>query len=55
MAIPMQIPPMAIRMHIRISSIRIMILVDFFIFIQSFQNEGGYLLNGWAKYNTRNL
>ena len=31
MAMPMLIPPMAIRMHMRISMIRIMIFVDFFI------------------------
>ena len=55
MAMPMVIPPIAIRMHIRISMIRMMIFVDFFISFQSFQNEVGQKLTGWHKYNTRNL
>ena len=54
-AIPMEIPPMAIRMHIRINMIRIMIFVDFFISFLSFQNESGHSMTGWHKYNTRNL
>ena len=37
MAIPMQMPPMAIRMHIRISRTRIMIFVDFFIIFNPFR------------------
>ena len=55
MAMPMQMPPMAIRTHIRISRIRMMIFVDFFILIQSFQNESGKRSTGWHKYNTRIL
>ena len=36
MAMPMLMPPMAIRMHIRISTIRMMIFVDFFMLCYPF-------------------
>jgi len=35
----MEIPPMAISMHIRINTIKIMILVDFFISLHPFRME----------------
>ena len=38
-AIPIEIPPMAISMHIRISTIRMMIFVDFFISLHPFRVE----------------
>ena len=38
-AIPMEIPPMAIRMHIRISTTKMMIFVDFFISLHPFRME----------------
>ena len=36
-AIPIEIPPIAIRMHIRISTTSMMIFVDFFIAIYPFK------------------
>ena len=39
MAMPMEIPPMAIRIHIRISKTRMMIFVDFFISVYPFRME----------------
>ena len=37
MAMPMHMPPMAIRTHIRISRTRMMIFVDFFIIFNPFR------------------
>jgi hypothetical protein len=39
MAIPMEIPPITISTHIRISIIRIMIFVDFFIAVDPFRMD----------------
>ena len=36
-AIPMEIPPMAISIHIRISTTKMMIFVDFFIAVHPFR------------------
>ena len=39
MAMPMLMPPMAIRMHIRIRTIRMMIFVLFFMIQVSFRDQ----------------
>ncbi len=38
-AIPMEIPPIAMRMHISISTIKMIIFVDFFISLHPFRVE----------------